>query len=87
MPRYGLVIQGSLTRFIRQWGVLLAGGAATIVVSVVAGRLAWPGWAAAVMVIALASAYLALRGVERMPARLATRCAERILRRHRAAHD
>ena len=86
-PMPALVILRSHSRFMRQWGPLMLAGAATIVVSVVAGRLGWPGWVAAILMAVLATTYVAVGVVRRRPARVATRRAEALLRRHRPAHD
>jgi hypothetical protein len=86
-PLPALVIMGGISRFVRRWGVLMLGGAVTIVVSAVAGRLGWSGWVPLVLIVPVTAAYLAIRAVMRAPVRLARWRAERMLQRHRPAQD
>jgi hypothetical protein len=85
-PAPAIVILG-LGRFVRRWGLLMVGGAVTIVGSAGAGRLGWSGWVALVVMVVVAAVYLTAREVLRTPVRLARWRAKKVLQRDRPAQD
>jgi hypothetical protein len=75
----------NIRAFGRTAGRIIMVGAATALFASIAATNHWPGWVAAAWLGALLLAYLTVRTILSIPARLTRRRAARLLRRHRAA--